>query len=67
MLIVVPAVLSPREAATCAAALEAADWRPKTALVSILARVDAATAENALIKSDGRARDAVARLEGEQR
>jgi N-acetylmuramic acid 6-phosphate etherase len=48
-------------------ALEAADWRPKTALVSILARVDAATAENALIKSDGRARDAVAQLRGEQR
>ena len=47
--------------------LEAADGRPKTALVSILARVDAATAENALIKSDGRARDAVAQLEGEQR
>ena len=47
-------------------ALEAADGRPKTALVSILARVDAATAENALSKSDGRARDAVAQLEGER-
>ena len=30
------------------AALEAAGWRTKTALVSILARVDAATADNAL-------------------
>ena len=48
-------------------ALEATGWRAKPALVSILARVDAATAENALIKSDGRARDAVAQLEGEQR
>jgi N-acetylmuramic acid 6-phosphate etherase len=48
-------------------ALEAAGWRVKPALVSILARVDTATAENALIESDGRARDAVARLEGEQR
>jgi N-acetylmuramic acid 6-phosphate etherase len=48
-------------------ALEASGWRTKTALVSILARVDAATAENALIRSDGRARDAVAQLEGEQR
>ena len=48
-------------------ALEASGWRTKTALVSILARVDAATAENALIKSDGRARDAVAQLEWEQR
>ncbi len=48
-------------------ALEAAGWRTKTALVAILARVDAATAENALAKSDGRARDAVAGLEGERR
>jgi N-acetylmuramic acid 6-phosphate etherase len=48
-------------------ALEATGWRVKPALVSILARVDTATAENALIESDGRARDAVARLEGEQR
>ncbi len=47
------------------AALEAAGWRAKTALVSILARVDASTAENALTDSDGRARDAVARIKGE--
>ncbi len=49
------------------AALEAAGWRTKTALVAILARVDAASAENALTTSDGRARDAVALLTGEVR
>ena len=46
-------------------ALEAAGWRTKTALVAILARVDAASAENALTKCDGRAREAVARLSSE--
>ena len=43
-------------------ALEASGWRAKTALVSILARADAASADNALTNSDGRAREAVARL-----
>ena len=33
-----------------------------TALVSILARADALSADNALTNSDGRAREAVARL-----
>ena len=46
-------------------ALEASGWRAKTALVSILARADAASADNALTNSDGRAREAVARLLGE--
>jgi N-acetylmuramic acid 6-phosphate etherase len=52
------------------AALESAGWRVKTALVAILARVDATSADNALTRTDGRARDAVAfldQLEGEQR
>jgi N-acetylmuramic acid 6-phosphate etherase len=48
------------------AALEAAGWRTKTALVAILARVDADSAQNALTTSDGRAREAVALLKGEQ-
>ncbi len=47
-------------------ALEAAGWRTKTALVAILARVDADSAQNALTTSDGRAREAVALLKGEQ-
>ena len=48
------------------AALEATGWRTKTALVSILAHVDADSAQNALTRSDGRARQAVALLKGEQ-
>ena len=48
------------------AALEAAGWRTKTALVAILARVDADSAQNALTTSDGRARAAVTLLKGEQ-
>ena len=46
-------------------ALEAADWHAKTALVAILARVDNETAQTALARSDGRAREAVARLKAE--
>jgi N-acetylmuramic acid 6-phosphate etherase len=48
------------------AALEAAGWRTKIALVAILARVDPDSAQNALTTSDGRAREAVALLKGEQ-
>jgi N-acetylmuramic acid 6-phosphate etherase len=47
------------------AALEAAGWQAKTALVATLARLDAASARAALEKSDGRARDAVAQLEAQ--
>jgi N-acetylmuramic acid 6-phosphate etherase len=52
------------------AALESAGWKVKTALVAVLARVDSSSADNALTRTDGRARDAVAllrQLEGEQR
>ncbi len=52
------------------AALESAGWKVKTALVAILARADSTSADNALTRTDGRARDAVAlldRLEEEQR
>ena len=51
------------------AALESAGWKVKTALVAILARVDSASADNALTRTDGRARDAVAldQRDGEQR
>ncbi|MEO6513004.1 MAG: N-acetylmuramic acid 6-phosphate etherase, partial [Nocardioides sp.] len=52
------------------AALESAGWKVKTALVAVLARVDPTSADNALTRTDGRARDAVAllgQLEGEQR
>ena len=47
------------------AALEAADWRPKTALVALLAGVDAGSAARALDAADGRARVAVSRLDGQ--
>jgi N-acetylmuramic acid 6-phosphate etherase len=43
-------------------ALEAADWRPKTALVALLAGVDAGSAARALDAANGRARVAVTRL-----
>ena len=45
-------------------ALEAADWRPKTALVALLTGVDVGSAARALDAAGGRARVAVRRLEG---
>ena len=45
-------------------ALEAADWRPKTALVALLTGVDVGSAARALDATGGRARDAVQRLGG---
>jgi N-acetylmuramic acid 6-phosphate etherase len=47
------------------AALEAAGWQVKTALVAALARLDAESARAALARSGGRARDAVARIEAQ--
>jgi N-acetylmuramic acid 6-phosphate etherase len=43
-------------------ALEAADWRPKTALVALLTGVDVGSAARALDAAGGRARDAVQSL-----
>jgi hypothetical protein len=45
-------------------ALEAADWRPTTALVALLTGVDVGSAARALDAEGGRARDAVQRLRG---
>jgi N-acetylmuramic acid 6-phosphate etherase len=49
---------------TALAALDAADWHTKTALVSILAGVDAATARDRLDATGGRVRDAIAPTTG---
>jgi N-acetylmuramic acid 6-phosphate etherase len=46
--------------AAAVAALDAADWHAKTALVSVLADVDAATARSRLDAADGRVREAIA-------
>ena len=43
-------------------ALEAADWRPKTALVALLTGVDVGSAARALDAAGGRARVAVTQL-----
>jgi N-acetylmuramic acid 6-phosphate etherase len=46
--------------AAAVTALDAADWHTKTALVSVLAEVDAATARSRLDAHGGRVRDAIA-------
>jgi N-acetylmuramic acid 6-phosphate etherase len=51
--------------ATAVAALDAAGWHTKTALVSVLAGVDAATARARLEAAGGRVRDAIAARPGE--